>query len=222
MEFLVVSYPGERDVYVDGNKIGKTNRIVPWMLARGIHTIDLGLPKNYEPPEVYVKLLDTTQYTPLVVEFAAAGYRPAPAAQRPYAFVAMNYSKRLINRFHNGIMPAAKAAEMVAIRTDQVSFTGNVVIQLFEQIKNCHLLIADLFPENANVHIEIGYGMALNKQIVLLANNQNKGPLNPDKLPFDIRQLRYVEYKKIDDLRNSLQDFLIGLKGQLPGSGPPQ
>jgi hypothetical protein len=220
MEFVVVSYRGERDVYVDGMKTGKTNRKL--MLAKGVHQVDLGSPNNYAPLKVNISPSDTTPATPLVVEFAAAGYKPAPIAQRSYAFVAMNYSSRLISRFHNGIMPAASAAEMVAIRTDQVPFTGNVVIELFDQIKNCRLLIADLFPENANVHIEVGYAMALDKQIVLLANNQSKRRLNPNKLPFDIRQLRYVEYKKNDDLRYSLQDFLTGLSRQLPRGGPSE
>ena len=220
MEFVVVSYRGERDVYVDGVKTGNTNRKL--MLAKGIHQVDLGLPNNYEPLRVVISPSGTTPSMPLVVEFAAAGHKPAPIAQRPFAFVAMNYSRGLMSRFHDGIMPAASAAEMVAIRTDQVAFTGNVVIELFDQIKSCRLLIADLFPENANVHIEVGYAMALNKQIVLLANNQSKGRLNPNKLPFDIRQLRYVEYKKNDDLRYSLQDFLIGLGRPLPGGSPSE
>ena len=72
-------------------------------------------------------------------------------------------------------------------------------------------ITADLVPENANVYIEIGYGWACGKQKVLLVNNPNKRAFNPNKLPFDIRQQRYIEYKNTEDLNSILQINLIGI-----------
>lgn len=215
MEFLLVTYPGERDVYVNGLIVGKTNRIVPSMLASGMHLIDLGSPKNYEPPQAPVLLQHTTPSTPCVVEFVASGYRAEPPANKPYIFVAMDFSQKLLSRFHDGILPAAKAAGFAAVRTDHVAYTGNVVTQLLTQIDNSRLLIADLFPENQNVYLEIGYAWGQKKPTVLLVSNPSKRPISPNKLPFDLRQQRYLEYKTTENLKDSLQGELVGIKSKI-------
>jgi hypothetical protein len=123
----------------------------------------------------------------------------------------MDFSPRFLNRFHDAILPASKAAGFPAVRTDHVAYTGNVVTHLLEQIDHSWLLIADLLPGNPNVHLEIGYGWGRNKPTVLLVSNPNKRPVN---LPFDLQQHRYLEYKTTENLKDLLQEELVGIKSK--------
>jgi hypothetical protein len=57
----------DRDLFVGGDKQGKTNQKVE--LARGTHTITLGTPMNYTPKKVKVVLKGTTVIRPMEVRF---------------------------------------------------------------------------------------------------------------------------------------------------------
>ncbi len=65
MEFVVVSYPKERDVRIDRQVAGKTNATL--MVERGHHIFDLGNPQDYEPPTVEKDVQNTTAVNPLVI-----------------------------------------------------------------------------------------------------------------------------------------------------------
>lgn len=72
MEYVVVTYPTERDVRVDGQVAGKTNDTL--MVDRGHHIFDLGEPQDYEPPSVERNVQDTTSVGPLlIVDFHPRG-----------------------------------------------------------------------------------------------------------------------------------------------------
>jgi hypothetical protein len=47
MEFLYVKYFRSRYVFLDGNRIGRTNK--PLRVEAGSHRVDLGEDKNYAP-----------------------------------------------------------------------------------------------------------------------------------------------------------------------------
>ena len=102
MEYIVVSYPGDRDFRIDGLPMGTTNRTHTIQLMAGPHLVDLGSPENYWPRQIEVLLRDTTPDRPYIVEFATEESKTAPPGQRPYAFVAMNYAKKYLNRFFVG------------------------------------------------------------------------------------------------------------------------
>ncbi|HXA17477.1 MAG TPA: hypothetical protein VN380_10810 [Thermoanaerobaculia bacterium] len=64
--WVLVTFPSVRDVYVDSVRFGKTNTAFGVQL--GTHTIDLDVPKDYQPPQIVV-LVDGTPVTPTVVAF---------------------------------------------------------------------------------------------------------------------------------------------------------
>ena len=66
MEYVVVTYPAERDVYVDGKYIGKTGETL--RVERGHHTFGLGEPLDYQPELVEMNVPRTTRIKPLHVE----------------------------------------------------------------------------------------------------------------------------------------------------------
>lgn len=74
MEYLFVRYFRRRNVFLDGNLIGKTNDTL--RVEKGTHRIDLGEPKNYSPEFREIPVTDTTQIFPLEIEFVYVGGAP--------------------------------------------------------------------------------------------------------------------------------------------------
>lgn len=74
MEYVVVKYPTERDVYIDWQAGGKTGRSL--MVERGHHRFDLGRPGDYTPDARHVMVENTTELTPLILEFSPKGANP--------------------------------------------------------------------------------------------------------------------------------------------------
>jgi hypothetical protein len=58
MEYVVVSYPTVRDVYIDGQITGITNNTL--RVERGHHTFDLGYPQDYQPASIKKSVRNTT------------------------------------------------------------------------------------------------------------------------------------------------------------------
>jgi hypothetical protein len=70
LEYVIVTYPGNRAVYVDGKQNGKTNDVL--RLSRGTYVFDLGAPADYEPASQKVLVKDTG-IQPLTIEFKKKG-----------------------------------------------------------------------------------------------------------------------------------------------------
>jgi hypothetical protein len=68
MEYVIVSYPTNRFVYIDGEKGGITNDVL--RVSEGTHEFDLGNLKNYEPASREVEVQGTTVLKPLEIEFS--------------------------------------------------------------------------------------------------------------------------------------------------------
>jgi hypothetical protein len=66
-EFVIVTFLGRRQVYVDGNHNGFTNDII--QVQTGTHTFDLGAPRNYKPFSKTVKVTGTLASLPKIIEF---------------------------------------------------------------------------------------------------------------------------------------------------------
>ncbi|HEY7214755.1 MAG TPA: hypothetical protein VIC28_09005 [Thermoanaerobaculia bacterium] len=67
MEYIVVRFRDSRDVFVDGQQMGKTDETL--RVEAGRHTVDLGEPENYTPKWRRPVIQDTTSLCPLEVTF---------------------------------------------------------------------------------------------------------------------------------------------------------
>ncbi|MBC8086030.1 MAG: hypothetical protein H7Z40_02095 [Phycisphaerae bacterium] len=67
MEFVIVVYPTERDVFVGGGPLGKTGKKLK--LQTGTHTFDLDVPLDYAPAAQTIPVSGTTKLDPLLVVF---------------------------------------------------------------------------------------------------------------------------------------------------------
>lgn len=67
MEFVKVTFPTDRFVYIDDEQNGKTNDVL--RVDTGTHIFDLGNLKNYRPAQRKVTVQDTTVLEPMVIAF---------------------------------------------------------------------------------------------------------------------------------------------------------
>ncbi len=81
IEYLLVTYPEQRAVLADGNKVGFTNHT--FMLPTDEYLIALE-GHGYEPPNQDIALSGTSLVKPMVISFTptspAGGATPPPAA----------------------------------------------------------------------------------------------------------------------------------------------
>jgi hypothetical protein len=66
-EYVRVIFPEQRDVFVDGDKMGRTNR--KFRIGRGTYVFDLGDPQDYAPSSRTKTVKNTTEDEPLEVPF---------------------------------------------------------------------------------------------------------------------------------------------------------
>lgn len=67
MEYVIVSFPTDRLVYIDGEESGFTNEVL--RVDRGTHLFELGHLQNYRPRQRTVTVADTSVLEPLEVKF---------------------------------------------------------------------------------------------------------------------------------------------------------
>jgi hypothetical protein len=122
----------------------------------------------------------------------AAGSHPvrfsnfAANADRPRAFVAMEYREPFDTFYREVIKPQAEKLYDV-VRIDEKSGPGVIFQEMLREIMQSEVVIAEITPANPNVFYELGYAQALGKPAILLAQRGGK-------LPFDIASYRVVFY----------------------------
>jgi hypothetical protein len=67
MEYVKVTFPTSRLVYIDGEEGGNTNE--PLRVDAGTHVFELGNLANYRPASRKVMVKDTTALEPLEIAF---------------------------------------------------------------------------------------------------------------------------------------------------------
>jgi len=67
MEHVIVTFPSDRLVYVDGEENGSTNEVL--RVEAGTHVFELGNLANYRPASRTVTVQDTTVLEPLKIAF---------------------------------------------------------------------------------------------------------------------------------------------------------
>lgn len=71
MEYVLVTHPEDRTVYVDGEDNGLSNTII--RVDSGTHRFDLGELQNYEPPFIEIEVSNTSALEPLTLVFSPRG-----------------------------------------------------------------------------------------------------------------------------------------------------
>jgi len=66
-QFVIVSFPDARTVFVDGTPCGPTNEVM--IVQRGTHRFTLGDPQDYDPPSIERLVVGTTEQNPMRLAF---------------------------------------------------------------------------------------------------------------------------------------------------------
>jgi CheY-like chemotaxis protein len=106
--------------------------------------------------------------------------------EKQTCFVAMPFG----NAFHdlyNVIKLSIQAAGYKSIRIDERAFTRSIVDKIFEEIRNAKLVIFVASGRNPNVYYEVGYSVALQKEVLTITESFSD-------LPFDIRDRNALSY----------------------------
>ena len=67
MEYVIVTFPTDRLVYIDGEENGSTNEVL--RVDAGTHVFELGNLQNFRPASRKVSVQDTTAIEPLEIKF---------------------------------------------------------------------------------------------------------------------------------------------------------
>lgn len=118
---------------------------------------------------------------------------------KPYCFIAQPFDGGAFDqRYEEIIVPAVKNCGLEPYRVDYDSAVVVPVKSMEEYIANATFCIADITLDNPNVWYELGYALALNKEVIMVCEEGRK-----DRIPFDVRHRNVLIYKT-----NSYSDFV--------------
>jgi hypothetical protein len=109
------------------------------------------------------------------------------ALPRPRCFVLMPFGGRFDEYHHEIIKPAIEDVGLEAARADDINHAGAIMVQVWTEIRESCICVADLSGRNPNVMYELGIAHALRKPVVQIVQNI-------EDVPFDLRHLRNITY----------------------------
>ena len=130
----------------------------------------------------------------------------------------MPFDSELAGVYEGFIRPAALAAGFDVVRADDLHTSQNILRDIVGSISNADLVIADLTNNNPNVFYELGIAHALNKPVILLAQDIAD-------VPFDLRAYRVLHYdthfSRIQTARDKLTALAdLASKNKLQSGNP--
>ena len=93
-----------------------------------------------------------------------------------------------IETFENIIEPACTAMDLEAFRADQINRSGDIHDQIYRNLRDSHIVIADLTGANPNVMYELGLRHTTGKLTFQIGER--------DRLPFDVSTIRTILFKR--------------------------
>lgn len=119
-----------------------------------------------------------------------------------------------IQVFEDVVAPACTAFGLEAVRADMISRTGEIPEQIFRQLRDCPVVIADLTGANPNVMYELGLRHTTGRVTIQIGE---KG-----RLPFDVAAIRTIMFKRSEaGLVQARKDLSKALAANLDTGGDP-
>lgn len=102
-------------------------------------------------------------------------------------FVVMPFSSLFQIEYEKIIQPALLELNIQCVRGDEIYTKQRIVDDIWNSIKKCRFVLAELTGKNPNVLYEIGLAHAIGKPVIIITRNG-------DDVPFDLKALRYLYY----------------------------
>ncbi len=103
------------------------------------------------------------------------------------AFVLMPFGEDFDSVYDDLISPALTQAGFVVTRADEIDNQQSVMKDIVTSLAFADLIVADLTGANPNVYYEVGIAHGLRQNVILMTQDI-------DRLPFDLKSYRVVEY----------------------------
>lgn len=110
---------------------------------------------------------------------------------RSTCFVIMPFAPSYQTTYDRVLKPAIEDASLECVRGDEVFTRAQITHEIWKQIRECRLVVAELTGKNPNVLYELGLAHALGKPAIIITRKE-------DDVPFDLKALRYLYYD-VDD-----------------------
>lgn len=120
------------------------------------------------------------------------------------AFILMPFAEEFVDVYEQFISESLKTAGYEVHRADDIRSQNNIISDIVSGIATSHLVVADLTGANPNVYYEVGIAHALDKNVLLLAQDI-------DDVPFDLRPYKIISYSTHFAKMQSAKDELIEL-----------
>lgn len=102
-------------------------------------------------------------------------------------FVVMPFNTLFQTEYDKIIQPALQELNVRCIRGDEIYSKQRIVDDIWNSIRSCRFVLAELTGKNPNVLYEIGLAHAIGKPVIILTRNA-------EDVPFDLKALRYLFY----------------------------
>lgn len=103
-------------------------------------------------------------------------------------FMVMPFREHLNPVFTDHIKPVIESLDLKIKRGDDPFSQHDIITEIWSLINNSHIVIADCTGKNPNVFYEMGLAHAIDKPVVLIAQDI-------EDIPFDIRHRRVIKYE---------------------------
>lgn len=119
-----------------------------------------------------------------------------------------------IQVFEDVIAPACTAFGLEVTRADRIARSGEIPEQIFRQLRDCPVVIADLTGANPNVMYELGLRHTTGRVTIQIGER--------DRLPFDVAAIRTIMFKRTEaGLVQARKDLAKSLAANLDTGGDP-
>lgn len=124
-------------------------------------------------------------------------------------FVAMCFDKELDDS-RVAIKKAINMCGYIPLIIDEKQYNGQIVPEIFHEIKNSKFVIADLTKDRRGVYYEAGYGEALGKEVILTCRETDFKDIH-----FDVAQKSIIKWENEEDLEKRLIDRITATVGKI-------
>jgi sugar/nucleoside kinase (ribokinase family) len=120
-------------------------------------------------------------------------------------FMLMPFSPSFFEIYRLHIKPLLLSLELSSGTAGDINDNQSIISDIWENIKNSRIIIADCTDKNANVYYEVGLSHAIGKETILITQNLTD-------IPFDLRHLRVIVYENtvngLEILKTKLENVI--------------
>lgn len=131
-------------------------------------------------------------------------------------FVLMPFADVLRPIYDDHIKPVVEQFDLVCRRADDIVSVDIVARDIWSNVCQARLIVAELTTQNANVMYDVGLAHAANKAVILITQSMAF-------VPFDLQHVRCIVYeytpRGVRDLEERLRAAIAAILHRLPSSG---